>query len=125
MKSFYDQSRLERILLEELYSRIYTYDIKYYHSLLEGYDTHDSVVLRFEKDSPKLRDTHIYEAKIRDRNYPSILLEKKKLLGLIRYSKRYKTGPVSIFYVSSHPEATWVFKLSQNLKDYNWIKETH
>lgn len=125
METYYDKSRKERILLEELFNKIYKEDFKYYHTPIDGMDTYDSVVTRFEKDSFLLKDTHIYEVKIREAVYTSILLERKKFQSLIKVSKKWSNGnPVSIYYVSCHPNGTFVFRLDP-LHKYEWIKEVH
>ena len=127
-QSYQDKSRKERILLDELFKFIYIneeYEIKYYHTPIEGYDIYDSIVTRFNKDTSYLKDTHIYEVKIRDTNYPDILLEKKKYLSLMKEAIKYKNGePVCVLYVSCHPTGTYVFNLSK-LNNIKWRKEYH
>ncbi len=128
MLSYYDRSRLERIMIEELYKEIYTnskYDIQYYHTPIDSYEVYDSVVNRFEKSTNYLVDTQIFEVKIRDTNYQDILLEKKKYNSLKKESKRCLNGnEITIFYVSCHPSGTYVFNLSK-LEDIKWQKESH
>lgn len=122
---YYIQSLRERILLDELFKIIYNdkYDIKYDHTDPYGQDVYDSAVMRFDKNTTYIVDTHIFEAKVRDEDYDDILLEKKKYNDLKRISKRYNNTESKIFYVSCHPSGTYIFNLS-TLKDIKWVERS-
>jgi hypothetical protein len=124
METYYDKSRKERILLDELFHIIYKKDFQYYHTDPYGYDEYDSVTMNFCDNSHIIKSTHIFEAKIRDTSYPTILLEKKKLQNLHKVAKRYSDSPVDIYYVSCHPDGSYVFKLGL-VTSYQWNKEYH
>jgi len=122
--NFYVASRKERILINEVISRLYTCHYKKYLTDPYGNDVYDGLVIKFEDDTYTPKGTDIYEAKIRDRNYPTVLLERKKFKALFNYAKRYSDYPVNVFYLSCHPEKTYLFHLDKKRK-YNWVKEEH
>lgn len=122
---FFLKAEKERRMLDMLFKVIYkSQDYTYQHSPSEEKYTFDSSVIRFENN--KLLDTHIYEAKIRDVSYDTILLERKKLIAIRKCSKSFQNGPEPVlqYYVSTHPDGTWVFDLSKVGKR-KWDLEYH
>lgn len=127
-QEYIKKSERERIMLNELFSKIYNktnITDNIYHTPAEGKDEYDSVVCRF-KDGI-IYQNHIWEAKIRDTNYPDILFEKNKYNSLKKICKRFDGAPCEIFYVSTHPNGTYVFNITKIEKDnkLNWIKQEH
>lgn len=122
------KSERERIMLNLLFKQIYNKNgivDNIYHTPVDGKDEYDSVVCRFKND--RIYKNHIWEAKIRNENYPTILFEKNKYKSLKKITKRFDGAPCEIFYVSTHPEATYVFNITQIEEKYGlpWITEKH
>lgn len=127
-QEFLRRSERERIMLDLLFAQIYnkgkTQD-NIYHTPAEGKDEYDSVVCRFLDG--RLNKNHIWEAKIRDANYSDILFEKKKYQSLKKVAERYDGAECNIFYVSTHPDGTYIFNITEIEKrgQLEWIKQEH
>ena len=124
-KTYYENERKGRMLLRELFNRFYSdkYDIQPYYTEIDLCKCYDAVVTRFNKDTTWLHDTHLYEVKLRDIDYDTILLEKDKYDALIEERKFNYDGDVKLYYVSCHPSATYVFDLDN--VELKWISEHH
>lgn len=125
-ETYFERAEKERRMLDLLFKTHYKGDnISYQHTPSEEKYTFDSSVIRFNEKN-HLLDTHIWEAKIRDKDYDDILLERKKLRALRKATHSFKTGPepVELYYVSTHPSGTWVFDLSK-VNGVKWIEEEH
>lgn len=123
------KSERERIMLDLLFIKIYnkgeTQD-NIYHTPADSKEPYDSVVCRFKEGI--INRNHIWEAKIRDTNYNEILFEKIKYESLKKIAKRYSEACDSdIFYVSTHPNGTYVFNITNIEKEgkLEWIKQEH
>lgn len=127
-QEFLRKSERERIMLDLLFAKIYnkgkTQD-NIYHTPADGKDEYDSVVCRFLNGI--ISKNHIWEAKIRDANYSDILFEKKKYQSLKKVAERYNGAECDIFYVSTHPDGTYVFNITEIEKSgkLEWIKQEH
>ena len=123
------KSERERIMLDLLFSQIYNkgnLQDNIYHTPADSKEPYDSVVCRF-KDGI-INVNHIWEAKIRDANYNEILFEQIKYESLKKISKSYSEACGSeIFYVSTHPDGTYVFNITNIEKQGKliWIKQEH
>jgi hypothetical protein len=127
-QEFLRKSERERIMLDLLFAKIYnkgkTQD-NIYHTPADGKDEYDSVVCRFLNGI--ISKNHIWEAKIRDANYSDILFEKKKYQSLKKVAERYNGAECDIFYVSTHPDGTYVFNITEIEKagKIEWVKQEH
>jgi len=127
-QEFLKKSERERIMLDLLFAKIYnkgaTQD-NIYHTPADGRDEYDSVVCRFLNGI--INKNHIWEAKIRDANYPDILFERKKYQSLKKIAEKYSGADCDIFYVSTHPDGTYVFNITEIEKSgkLEWIKQEH
>jgi hypothetical protein len=127
-QEFLRKSERERIMLDLLFAKIYnkgkTQD-NIYHTPADGRDEYDSVVCRFLNGT--INKNHIWEAKIRDTNYSDILFEKKKYQSLKKVAEKYSGAECDIFYVSTHPDGTYVFNITEIEKagKIEWIKQEH
>jgi hypothetical protein len=127
-QEFLRKSERERIMLDLLFAKIYnkgkTQD-NIYHTPADGKDEYDSVVCRFLNGI--ISKNHIWEAKIRDTNYSDILFEKKKYQSLKKVAEKYSGAECDIFYVSTHPDGTYVFNITEIEKSgkLEWIKQEH
>ena len=125
---YINESERERIMLNLLFSKIYNKsDLQdnIHHTSSNSLDEFDSLVCRF-KDN-RIYKNHIWEAKLRPKNYPNILFEKIKHNTLKKVAKRFDGAPCEILYVSTHPSGTYVFNITK-LEAENkleWIKEEH
>lgn len=114
-------------MLNLLFSKIYntgTSQDNIYHTPECGREVYDSVVCRFNEDG-KLYSNHIWEAKIRDANYPDILFEKEKYESLKKIQQKYDGAKCDIFYVSCHPDGTYIFNITKIFEKIEWKNEMH
>jgi len=126
-QEYYNKSVRERIMLDMLFSRIYNkskLQDNIHHTPADSKEPYDSIVCRFDGT---IKENHIWEAKIRDANYTEILFEKIKYESLKKVAKRYEGAPSDIFYVSTHPNGTYIFNITKIEKDgkLQWIKQEH
>jgi len=122
------KSERERIMLNLVFSKIYNkneYQDNIHHTPADSKEPYDSIVCRFLNGI--INKNHIWEAKIRDANYNEILFEKIKYNSLKKVAQRYEGAPSDIFYISTHPNGTYIFNITQIEKDnkLNWIKQEH
>lgn len=128
-QEYFRKSQRERIMLDLLFSKIYNkgeFQDNIYHTPADSKEPYDSVVCRFKNGI--ISKNHIWEAKIRDTNYSEILFEKIKYESLKKVSKRYSEAcDCNIFYVSTHPNGTYVFNITNIEKEgkLEWIKQEH
>lgn len=126
-QEYYNKSVRERIMLDLLFSRIYNkskLQDNIHHTPADSKEPYDSIVCRFDGT---IKQNHIWEAKIRDANYTEILFEKIKYESLKKIAKRYEGAPSDIFYVSTHPNGTYIFNITKIEKEgkLEWIKQEH
>ena len=126
-QEYYNKSVRERIMLDILFSRIYNkskLQDNIHHTPADSKEPYDSIVCRFDGT---IKQNHIWEAKIRDANYTEILFEKIKYESLKKIAKRYEGAPSDIFYVSTHPNGTYIFNITKIEKEgkLEWIKQQH
>lgn len=126
-QEYYNKSVRERIMLDLLFSRIYNkskLQDNIHHTPADSKEPYDSIVCRFDGT---IKQNHIWEAKIRDTNYTEILFEKIKYESLKKIAKRYEGAPSDIFYVSTHPNGTYIFNITKIEKEgkLEWIKQQH
>ena len=126
-QEYYKKSVRERIMLDILFSRIYNkneFQDNIHHTPADSKEPYDSIVCRFDGT---IKQNHIWEAKIRDANYTEILFEKIKYESLKKIAKRYEGAPSDIFYVSTHPNGTYIFNITKIEKEgkLEWIKQQH
>lgn len=126
-QEYYNKSVRERIMLDLLFSRIYNkskLQDNIHHTPADSKEPYDSIVCRFDGT---IKQNHIWEAKIRDANYTEILFEKIKYESLKKIAKRYEGAPSDIFYVSTHPNGTYIFNITKIEKEgkLEWIKQQH
>lgn len=127
-QEYFNKSERERIMLDILFSKIYNKgELKdnIHHSPADSKEPYDSIVCRFKGGI--IISNHIWEAKIRDANYTEILFEKIKYESLKKIAKRYEGAPSDIFYVSTHPNGTYIFNITKIEKEgkLTWIKQEH
>jgi hypothetical protein len=122
------KSERERIMLNVLFKQIYNKNgivDNIYHTPVDSREKYDSLVCRF-KDN-RIYQNHIWEAKLRGANYDDILFEKIKYNSLKKICKRFDGAPCEIFYVSTHPNGTYIFNITKIEEKYSlpWIREKH
>ena len=122
------KSERERIMMNIVFSKIYNkgqYQDNIHHTPADSKETYDSVVCRFLNGS--IKKNHIWEAKIRDANYNEILFEKIKYNSLKKVAQRYEGAESDIFYISTHPDGTYIFNITNIEKEgkLQWIKQEH
>jgi len=127
-QEYLKKSERERIMLNMVFSRIYNkgeYQDNIHHTPADSKEPYDSIVCRFLNGI--ISKNHIWEAKIRDANYNEILFEKIKYNSLKKIAERYQGAPSDIFYISTHPNGTYIFNITQ-IEQYGllkWIKQEH
>jgi hypothetical protein len=127
--TYSDKSTDERLMLDQVYQLIFNnkYDMKYYHTPIEGIDVYDSHIVMFNKGDYVATHNIIIEAKVRDIAYSTILLERKKLKSLKKEIERFKiyNTKLGLLYISCDPSGTYIFDLLKLEKDMVWVKEMH
>lgn len=122
------KSERERIMMNIVFSKIYNkndYQDNIHHTPADSKETYDSIVCRFLNG--RITKNHIWEAKIRDANYNEILFEKIKYNSLKKVAQRYEGAECDIFYISTHPNGTYIFNITKIEKEgkLEWIKQEH
>ena len=122
------KSERERIMLNIVFSKIYNkneYQDNIHHSPADSKEPYDSIVCRFLDGI--IKRNHIWEAKLRDANYNEILFEKIKYNSLKKIAQKYEGAQSDIFYISTHPNGTYIFNITQIEKNdkLKWIKQEH
>lgn len=84
---------------------------------------YDVEMIVFNRLTGKKVVTYFIEVKVRNEDYPTIGLEKKKYDGIHKEIKAYKKRTsndikIEILYVSVHPSGTYVFNVDK--MDHNW-----
>jgi elongation factor 4 len=85
------------------------------------------IIAYFRIFNGSIKKNHIWEAKIRDANYNEILFEKIKYNSLKKVAQRYEGAESDIFYISTHPDGTYIFNITNIEKEgkLQWIKQEH
>lgn len=126
-QTFFNCGTKERILIKKMIeeSDIYiNHNTTYTYSPIDGYDSYDAIIYLRNKILNEPEEIHIIEAKVRNSNYNTIMLEKLKFDNLCKLqnklqSKTKKNIIVKKIYLSCHPLQTYFFCLD-NLNNINW-----
>lgn len=133
--SYIQKSITERIFLRKVYEEIKkntpNFDFKIYMTDESGSDIYDGRLIKFEKNTCNIIQNYYLEAKIRDKDYDEMMLEKIKWNNLKSLVKKMdnKTNrqcfiniTSDILYISTTPKGTWVWNLSKIISDKTeWI----
>jgi len=115
----------ERLFLKKLLPLIYSnpeLEPSFQFTPSHGKEVYDCCVCLFDSLTKSLVYRHIIEIKVRDRFYPTLLLEKKKLESL---KKIASIAGSNIHYISVTPNGTFVFNLSEIEPELVFQMEEH
>jgi hypothetical protein len=117
------RSEIGNTLLKEIFKQIIPSNIEkqIYFSPEDSYTIYDALINYLKEGS--MISTDLYEVKVRDEDYPTLLLEKKKYTDLLKHSRRMYNIR-HIYYVVITPGGSWSYDLLK-LPKLKWITEQH
>jgi hypothetical protein len=135
-QDYINKSIKERFLLRRILTKLPSnYDYKYYFTDECGYDLYDGILMKFEKGTNNLLNRYVIEIKVRDTHYDDLMLERTKLVNLIKEVNRldertnrecWTTLKSKIIYVNSTPNGSYWFDITDfEPSKIEWKSEEH